>query len=75
MTQLGYLRALVLLETLGNSQVGCHAEQEFMGVLGYADDILIEPAKRSMNAILDICTEFHTICQFFAVPPVSRRTR
>ena len=49
----------VLFEALSTYQAGCRIGQQFMGAFGYADDvILIAPTKRSMNVLLDICTDF-----------------
>ena len=47
----------IFSEKMNNSQVGCHIGQKFTGGYGYADDvILIVPTKRSVYALLDICT-------------------
>ena len=49
----------VLLKRLRNSGLGCQIGGEFIGALGYADDvILLSPSKESLQLMLQICQDF-----------------
>ena len=46
---------------VSKSKLGYHIGQMFMGVFGYADDlILVAPTKRSLCGLLDHCLDFST---------------
>jgi hypothetical protein len=48
-----------LLLKLKQSSLGCHFNSQYVGVLGYADDLtLMSPSIRSLNKMLDICKYF-----------------
>jgi len=48
-----------LLTLLRKSNLGCHVGSNYIGALGYADDItLISPSLRALNEMLSICTSF-----------------
>ena len=52
-----YFDELIVL--LRNSGFGCHVGTQFVGALGYADDLtLICPSLNSLNHMLSICTDF-----------------
>jgi len=49
----------VLLQRLEASQTGCVVGGEYMGVLGYADDVtLLAPTAHALKAMLRICEDF-----------------
>jgi hypothetical protein len=49
----------VLLQRLEASQIGCVVGGEYVGVLGYADDVtLLAPTAQALKAMLQICEEF-----------------
>lgn len=49
----------VLLNRLSDAGVGCYMGGTFVGVLAYADDVvLIAPTPSAMNRLLSICDEF-----------------
>ena len=53
-----------LFDVLSKSKLGYHIGQMFMGVFGYADDlILVAPTKRSLCGLLDHCLDFSTECK------------
>ena len=48
-----------LIVFLKNSGFGCHVGTEFIGALGYADNLtLICPSLNDLNHMLIICTDF-----------------
>jgi len=52
-----YIDELIVL--LNNSGFGCHVGTDFVGALGYADDLtLVCPSLNSLNHMLDICADF-----------------
>ena len=49
----------MLIKELRELGVGCHVGGLFMGVVGYADDLLLmAPTRRAMQAMLDKCEEY-----------------
>ena len=48
-----------LLLRLKKSVIGCHIQGKYMGIFGYADDvILLSPLIRGLNKMLSVCEEF-----------------
>ena len=48
-----------LFTELENSGLGCYIENQFMGVHGYADDVvLLSPDRRGLQKMVDICSKY-----------------
>ena len=67
----------VLLKTLRNSGLGCQIGGEYLGALGYADDvILLSPSRESLQLMLKICEDFsHEHSMQFSTDPVPSKSK